>query len=124
MVPMLSRYCCATDAFKTFAAQQYRQVVDTDATTAARHLFAPELTFETLLVDRTDAEAETARRLTLYGTERHVYRGKVMSQYDEGIDLGDAVTWDLSRFGMAGGKDLVVIGLIEVGPTTEMIVWG
>lgn len=102
-----------TDARRAELREDYRKVVVNDTAIKTKHLLAPELTFETLLVDASAASAEATRRLNLYKAERVTLEVKVA--YDPSmvasIDLGNVVRLTLNRFGMSAGKLFVVTGL-------------
>lgn len=102
-----------TDAVRADLAQAWRNVESSDAAILTRHLLAPILDFDTLLIDATAAQTECDRRLTLYKAERARYDARIAldSALVASIDLGAVVSVTLPRFGMSGGKLLRVIGL-------------
>ncbi|MEM6902858.1 MAG: hypothetical protein AAF556_06445 [Pseudomonadota bacterium] len=79
---------------------------------ADERLLAPELEIETQLVNRADAEAQSARRLSFYDTVRERYRIAIPAELGP-IELGEVRAIKHPRFGLAGGKSFTVIGVEE-----------
>lgn len=100
----------ATQAIKAFVSQAVRSAVAKDDALKVRHLLSPEIAFDTLFANETDATAEAQRRLALYGTRRDRYRIRFKSEMVAGIGLGSTVTLQLPRFDLQAGKPFVVIG--------------
>ncbi|WP_306603938.1 hypothetical protein [Azonexus sp.] len=102
-----------TDARRAELREEYRTVTATDAAIQTKHRLAVVLEFETLLVASADASAEAARRLALYSADRQMYETKIA--YDASlvasVDIGNVAMLRIDRFGMAGGKLFVVIGV-------------
>lgn len=106
--------------------QEWRETREESAAVKARHLLSRELEFETLLVEQADAQAESARRLSLYGVHRDVTR--VALAFDDAKDLVPNITVNLvtDRFDYADGKPMLIIGR-EEDPAAERVVltlWG
>lgn len=59
-----------------------------------------------------DANTESARRATLWGTLRRVFRiqGFLAAQQ---VKLGDTISLDFSRYGLSGGVLVRVVGMVE-----------
>lgn len=115
-----------TDAHKAFAVEEWRQVAETSAPIAAISPDAPELSFDTLLVDAADAAAEAARRLALYGQRRDLFQIELATDVAPGADLGGVIELAIPRFGLAGGRAFRVIGetaTYETG-TVSLLLWG
>lgn len=102
-----------TEPYRSFASQEWRQVVRESAANKANHPLAPELTFETCLCNEADAIAEADRLMAIYGARRDVFRVSVPSYLFPGLDIGDVITLAPNRFGMSGGVPARVIGLIN-----------
>jgi hypothetical protein len=62
----------------------------------------------TLLVSPTDAAAEAARRLALFGVPRRLYRVRATRRAWP-LRAGQTVTLDYSRYGLAGGVDMLIL---------------
>jgi hypothetical protein len=95
------------DLFK----QQYLTVTLKDAAVAAAYkLFAEPVEQDTLLLTTADATAEAQRRLDLYKVPRTIYQ---FTGYPECLmlELGQAVTLQHYRYGMAMGVTGIVISL-------------
>ncbi|OJU66994.1 MAG: hypothetical protein BGO05_27680 [Rhizobiales bacterium 63-7] len=115
-----------SDDYKAFAENEWRSAVAQDDDVKAIHKLAPELTYETYLVNEADAIAEAQRRLALHSVPRDRFLVPVKAYLVEKIDLGDIVRLQVNRFGLDEGKDFVVIGItenLETGITT-LDVWG
>lgn len=102
-----------TDARRAELREEYRRVKDEDAAVKTAHLLAPELAFDTLLIDGTAATTECTRRLTLYKARRDLFdvRVRLDAALAAAIDLGAVVTLVLARFGLAAGKLFRVIAI-------------
>ena len=122
----------ATDAFKDFAATEYRtsSVEDTDVKEdgAGKDGHKGALNADpvpSLLVKTAAADTEAARRLALFKERREVFR-VALKGVGFSLALGDEVTFTHSRFGLTAGKDLVVVGQEENASATavELDLWG
>lgn len=80
------------------------------AVASAYGLFADPPQVDTLLLRRTDADAEAARRLALWKVQRTVYRFTGFAHLLT-LELGQALTLQAPRFGLDAGKTGQVIGL-------------
>jgi hypothetical protein len=102
-----------TDARKSFLASEYRRAESSDATVKTANLTSPELEFDTVLTNETDAAAESARRLAIYKVRRDMYEVtiRVDSSLASVLDVGKIVTLQFNRFGMSAGKKFLIIGL-------------
>ncbi|WP_427023049.1 hypothetical protein ACP4J4_10430 [Aureimonas ureilytica] len=115
----------ATEAFRSFAVQEFRQVVVPSAANATAHPQGPKLVFETCLVNEADAIAEANRLMATYGARRDIYRLQVSSAYAPTLDLGDVVTLRTPNFGLSAGAPARVLGLTQTYATniTEIECW-
>lgn len=95
---------------KGFLAQAYRRVEVSDPAVKVANVTSPELAFDTLLVNKADAEAEAARRLAIYKARRDVYEVRVRldSELAAVVDLGTVLTLQLDRYGLQNGKPFLV----------------
>lgn len=105
-----------------------RVVSTADAGVAVKYPHAPEISFSTLLTEQADAEAELARRMELYATERAMF--EVQAKYTKAIapklQLGAEGRVYSPRFGLVGGRDFIITQLdinarVE---TAKITVWG
>jgi len=122
----------ATAAHKSFVAEEFRVASDEDTTVKAdgvgnggyKNAIDPE-PLATLLALKADAESEATRRLTLYKTRRENFNAVAKTQ-PFAIDLGDVVNLSHARFGLAGGRDLIVVGFKEFAALGEVTLdlWG
>jgi hypothetical protein len=106
--------------------QEWREIVRTNAAISARHPLATEMVFVTALVNKADAEAETTRRNTLYGTPREVVEVTVSRERAVPMLLNTSWTVQVDRIGFAAGKAMVIIGR-EVdldAETVTLTLWG
>jgi len=122
----------STDAFKAFAGEEHRLATAQDADIKADgvgkggHTNAVDPDpVQTLLVNKTDAETEAARRLALFGVRRWVVPFTAKTTPFE-TDLGDVVTFSHPRFGLESGQDWVVVSLSERAFKNEISLelWG
>ena len=122
----------ATEAFKTFAAEEFRIAAAEDDTVKqdgpgndGHKMAADPEPVATLLVEKTDAETEAARLLALYGRRRAVYRVATRAAAFA-VDLGDVVRLVHPRFGLAAGRDLIVVRFFERAALgeVELDLWG
>lgn len=74
---------------------------------------APQITMDTLLVDRTDAVAAETRRYALYSSafRRRLTFPVQRSRAD--YDIGAILRVDIDRYGFAGGQNVIVIDRID-----------
>lgn len=91
-----------------------------------KHLLAPELVLDTLLVDRTLAQNEVNRRLSLYGTDRVTAKISLARSDAASMLPGTTISVRLSRYGYAAGKTFLVIGRSDDYDNERAIltVWG
>lgn len=120
--------CVAEDdpARAAALAQEYREAVVSNAGVLAAHPLAPELSINTLLVNKADAETEVARRNGLYGVTRYVTSGTVPREDAVGMVLGATVTLAPDRLDLDGGRNMVVIGRQDnyAAETVTLTLWG
>jgi hypothetical protein len=116
----------ATAAYKAFAEKEWRTAIAKNGAVKDRHKLATELTFDTYLLNEADAQAEATRRLALHSVARDRFRVPVKSFLVEQVDIGSIVALQMPRFGLATGKNFVVIGIAENFQTgiTTLDLWG
>ena len=109
----------ATDTYKDFVAQEYRTSaaedpdIKADGAGMGGHPGALDPDPEnTLLADKTDADNEAARRLTLTGKRRDLFHVSVKTQ-GLTVSVAAVVTLTHSRFGLSAGKNLLLVGARE-----------
>lgn len=114
--------CAASRA--PFLKQEWRDVVASNAAVLTKHMLAPELAFETLLLSEADAQAEAARRLGLYGQTRLVVSFSVDRVLAETLPLNATV--QMAPIGAGLDRPMVVIGREENfgDETVELTLWG
>lgn len=119
----------ATSEKRNFLKEDYRTTKVEDLSVQTRHLLAPEMEFETLLLDSTAATAEATRRLNLYKVERDRLSIKVGVESLESlssIDLGSVIQVRVLRFGYDSGKLFRIIGIKSDYRSSilELTLWG
>lgn len=79
----------------------------------------------TLLVSGTDAQAEAARRLTLFGVQRRIYRATCTRRAWQ-LRAGQTVRVEYPRFGLDAGVDLLITRASRRldSRITELTLWG
>lgn len=100
-----------TDDRRAWLTEKIRTAVAEDATVKAIHPLSPAISVETLLVETTAAEAETARLLALYKVRRQRFRVRLRPRYGLSLSLGNVVRLVVPRFGLDAGKLFTVLGL-------------
>jgi hypothetical protein len=106
--------------------EEYRTVVNDSAAILTAHPRGVELTVDTVLTTKADAEAEASRLRTLYGQRRDWFAVPLAMDHARGFDLGDVVELAVPRYGLDAGKRCIILGLIEDferGQTT-LHLWG
>lgn len=117
---------CVTVARRGFLANETREAKAENATVKVKHLLAPELTIDTLLVSAADAAAEASRRLALYSVRRDVIQFPVRRSDATLAVLGSTGTVTMQRLGYQAGRNMVVIGRREDprSESVELTLWG
>lgn len=111
-----------TDARRAYLEEEYRYTVSTDTDVQLEHLLSKPLIKNTLLVDKSDADTEAARLLTLYKTKRFIYEIAVKTE-GLALDINDVIsityetrnpdgTFKSYRFGL-NTTSCVIIGIKE-----------
>lgn len=115
----------STDAFRSFATQEWRLAKVESAANKVLHPKGPELVFDSCFANEADAIAEATRLLAIYGSRRDIFSIQVAADEIPTIDLGDIVTLAPRRFGMTAGVPGLVTGLTPTFATnvTEIEVW-
>lgn len=116
---------------KAMLKEQTRRAVAESAAVRERHLLAAEMTFDSLMVQASQASAEATRRLALYAVQRDFVQVQLPPEVGAAIDLGDVVRVQIPRLGFDAGKLFVVVGITEeLGdaddaiPKTILELWG
>lgn len=96
---------------KDLFSKEWLTTTSEDSTTKTNYrLDAEPEQIDTFLLTESDASSEATRRLNLSKTPRHVISFSGTPSLIE-LQLGDAVTITHPRFGLAGGKTGMVIGM-------------
>ncbi len=117
-----------TEANRAKFSREYRSVTAEDTTVKEQYPEAVELSFDTVLINETDAQALANHLLTLYGVKRNLYR--LTASYDASlaaaIDLGDVVKIFYPRFGLDAGQLFNIHGILydARAKTVELECWG
>lgn len=113
------------DGTRADLAEAFRYATAEDSSIRARHLLAEEAVHDTALAFAADAEAEAARRLALFGADRDAFRVRLKTQ-PFALDLGQTVRIHYPRYGLAGGRNLLVVGMVEDAAVNEVTLdlWG
>lgn len=101
-----------TDVRRNEINKDWKVVESVDADVKLKHPLAPELVFDTLLVDATDAQNEADRRLTIYRDRQDVYIANAHIDSDVAgyVDLANVVSLRVNRFGLDNGVNFRIIG--------------
>jgi hypothetical protein len=105
--------------------ERFRYAVAEDAAVRNRHLLAEEAVRDTALADGADAAAEAARRLALFGADRDAFRVRLKTQ-PFALELGRTVRIRYPRYGLAAGRNLRIVGMVEDSAVNEVTLdlWG
>ena len=114
-----------SDAEKADLEQEYRVEEAVDATVRTGHLLAEDERRDTGLALKADASTEAARLLALFKIKRDVFRVRVKTQ-PFSLSLGQTIEIRYPRHGLAGAKNLVIVGLTEdsAANEVELELWG
>lgn len=106
-------------------AERFRYAVAEDPAIRERHLLAEEVVRDTALALAADAAAEATRRLALLGADRDAFRVRLKTQ-PFALDLGRTVRIRYPRYGLAVGRNLLVVGMVEDAAVNEVTLdlWG
>lgn len=101
-----------TDERRGELAQEYRTFSAEDASVKFQFLNARELNIDSLLADEADAEAVADYLLALHKVRRDLFEVpvKVAAFAEANTGLIRSVNLTHSRFGLAAGRDLIVLG--------------
>ena len=115
----------ASDATKADLAEEYRLEEAEDASVQATYLLAEDDRRDTALALKTDAAAEASRLLGLFGVKRDMLRVRVKTQ-PFALEPGQTVTITYPRHGLWGGRDFVIVGMVEDSAINEVTLelWG
>lgn len=109
-------------------ALAYRTASAEDATVKVQYATSPAIERDTLLTARADADLEAARLLALRKVRRDTYEVSVRAEPADlmALDLGRVVSLTHPRFGLAGGKAWLVLGLQTDLQTNsaKLTLWG
>lgn len=113
------------DETRADLAEGFRYATAEDLAIRTRHLLAEEAVRETALALAADAAAEATRRLALFGADRDAFRVRLKTQ-PFALDLGRTVRIRYPRYGLAAGRDLLVVGMVEDAAVNEVTLdlWG
>lgn len=117
---------CVSVARRGAVSAPWREIKADAPAVRTKHLLAPELAIDTMLVNPADAAAEAARRLALYSVRRDVLTLPIEHIAADAYGLGATVQVKLDRFGYQAGRNMVVIGRNESlrDEQVTLTVWG
>lgn len=111
-----------------FVRERQRFVISSDTAVKTKHKLAREAEVASLLDNESEADTENDRQHALLDEKRDLYRVPVLRTTidDYSLTLGATVTLRLQRFGLSGGK-LMIIGGMSTGSDpdeTVLTLWG
>lgn len=113
---------------KAFLSDENRRVERSDSTVKVIQPMSPEMSFDTVLLNETDAGAEADRRLLMYRTRRDTFQVtvRVDATLAAALDLGKIITLQINRYGMGSGKNLIITGIRTNmrGYLYDLTLWG
>lgn len=106
-------------------AEPVRVEAAEDASVRLRHPLSVEAVVSTLLADQAAAATEAVRLLSVFGTDRVAFRVLLKTQ-PFALEVGQTVTLSYPRHGLAQGRNLVVVGMVEDSAMNEISLdlWG
>lgn len=115
----------AANDYKTFIEKQFRTIVSEDRNVRTKAASALERTFQTLLLNESDALQELNRLKRIYGVRRKVYKLEVKNLLYR-VFVGDVIRLKTSRFSLSEGQNFIITGVGEDSETntTVLEVWG
>ena len=116
-----------TEQRRAQISSEWRTAIATDTAVQVKHLLAPEMAQQSLIVDAGAAATEVTRRFNLYKVRRDYWQLRVQLDSSSAIiGLGDVIEMALDRFGYESGRLLAVLGN-ELDPKANrstLKVWG
>jgi len=114
-----------TDADRTFATNEYRNVTKSDAAVRTKNRQAIIRTFNTRVALQADANTLLNKLQERYASKRKVYTMRVYNPAYKYF-LGDTVQLTHNRFGLEAGQSFLLTGISENASTNEsqLTVWG
>jgi hypothetical protein len=102
-----------TDAAKSMFANQWLYTTATNLQAQADYKLnaAPPPETNTMLLKKTDADAEANRRVAMWSVPRTVFQFEGTPDLINSLTLGCAVTLTHPRFGLSAGKPGIVVSL-------------
>ncbi|WP_281683896.1 hypothetical protein [Thalassobaculum salexigens] len=106
-------------------AEPVRVEAAADPALRIRHPLSEEAVVATLLTEAASAEDEAARLLSIFGAGRVAFRVLLKTQ-PFALELGQTVRLTYPRHGLAEGRNLVVVGMVEDSAVNEITLdlWG
>ena len=103
--------------------EQFRIAFQEDANNKAKYLGSNEVTVETLIYSEEEAKQEAVDRMALFGVRRDFYRVPLVQGLFQ-YDLGTVVELQIPRFGLAAGRNGIVVGWEEdVNSNDVALIW-
>lgn len=115
----------ATSDQKSFAINEYRNLVLENRTVRGQTLNDNELVFNSYLINESDAQDYLDRLARIYQENRKVYKLKVTDLLFK-VYIGDTIKIRYPRFGLENGKNFIITSIAEDAQEneTEIEVWG
>lgn len=115
----------ATTAQRDFVTREMLFEKDETATTLASYPLSQELKVESLFLESSAAATEADRLLTIYDTQRDIYRIKLKTQ-PYTVKLNSVVKMTFNRYNLTTGKLFRVISISEDAEVNEveLDLWG
>lgn len=114
-----------TTAQRDFLVREYKTSIAEDTNVLTPYPNSTALIVDSLFASTTDADTEASRLLTIYKTQRDVYRILVKTQ-PYTLKLNDVVKITFNRYNLSSGKLFRVIGIVEdaANNEVELELWG
>lgn len=115
----------ATADQRFFAIREFRNVFYTNNNSIVLSGKKKDRKFNTLLVNKSDAESALTRISGLFSKTRKVYKFQVIGLLFR-VFVGDVITLKTDSFGLSNGQNFIITAISEDAETqvTELEVWG
>jgi hypothetical protein len=115
-----------TAARRAILSDEYRTAAAEDASIKIKHMSETSVERNSLLLNKTAAETEAARLLTLLKTRKDTYEVNVRSAGVSLLDIGKVIQVTYPRFGLSSGKLCTILAIRTdlANNSTKMTLWG
>lgn len=116
-----------TPARVAFLSAEWREAIAEDLSVQTVHRLAPQTIEQSCLTAQADAQTEATRRQAVRGVRRDRLELVIeLTTATAAIDLGATIRLEHSRYGLAAGKNFLVLGVATNASQRQVMltVWG